>query len=270
MQPILYPVNGLWQQGRYLLGAYRWAYPVRLEAANLTVRPPASGSLTLTLEVGGSLTDVAFTVGSGAGSDEVSLDRDVAVLVPANQWVRWLVTASTVPEEDAASFGSVTVQPYAQSVTQASVPASVYQVGWVEGVSGRVIVFGYDPATHTFTGTSAAAGRAAFVNNGPDASLSVRIGAAEVLRVAAGEIRCNEFFALGSVATAEVPRLEFLVDGARVATLSATGALRVAQVTEDPASLAGLGGFQFYSGGALTAVLAKTGLYAAAIQEPLS
>src|SRR6266498_5148744 len=66
MSPILFESNGVLPDGKYLPGQHRWSYPVRLTSALLTCQPPTTGILTLSLEVGGALTGVDFTVSASA------------------------------------------------------------------------------------------------------------------------------------------------------------------------------------------------------------
>lgn len=265
MAPILFELSGVLPDSQYLLGDYSFGYPVKLLQALLTCRPPSSGSLTLTLEVGGVLTSTSFYV-SASTQGEVTQALDLSVIVPANASVRWQAAFNGAPE-DAASYASVTMNMVPYSGAISSPPMGVIWVNQTE----RLNLFMYDPGSHGFTETvlGISQGRASIVNSGPDNTLTISIQGQSVLVVENGAVCAQQFQAIGGVATSESPRLEFMIGSQRVATLTGSGVLRVANIVEAVPSAVSPGQYAFYSQGELTAVLAATGLTAVGITEPL-
>jgi hypothetical protein len=266
LNPVLFEINGPLPDGKYLLGRYRWSRAMRLSSALLTCRPPASTDLTLVLEVGGVLTGAAFTVKSGG--EEVTQSQALNVVVPANASVRWKAVFSGAPE-NAASNATITLQiiPDTGAIIQ---PTLV--VTWANG-SERLPVFSYDAPSHTFSPLPTASGRVTITNQ--DSTLSITIQNTPVLFVSAAKFYVNELQAMGGTATPESPRLEFQVGGQRIATLTKSGVLLVAQLTDGPPPALSptdaefYRRFEFYSHGVLTAVLSATGLTALNLEEPL-
>ena len=76
MNPFLFQTNGVLPDSEYLLGQPSFSYPIRPTQALLTCHPPSSGTLTLTLEMGGVLTVIAFTVPASA---EVEVTQALAI-----------------------------------------------------------------------------------------------------------------------------------------------------------------------------------------------
>ena len=106
--PVLFELGGVLLAGQYLLGQHRWSADVTLLEAVLVCRPPASGTLTLALEIGGVLRGDVFTVAASPSSEvkqTLTLDR----AVPAGSSVRWKATAYAGPDQDAASALALTL-----------------------------------------------------------------------------------------------------------------------------------------------------------------
>ena len=140
----------------------------------------------------------------------------------------------------------------------------------------KLVLFYYDSATHLFLdlavgpqGVPAYAGRAAIASGSLGVTVSLQGMAA--LEVSNSRVRARSFFAGGSLAPAD-PRLEFCVDGQRIASLSA-GGLWVTDLFEAAPTVltadydAWHRRFEFYVGGALTATLAAEGLTAPLFEE---
>jgi hypothetical protein len=270
MNPILFEINGPLPDSKYILGRYRWGRSMRLASALLTCRPPSSGSLTLTLEVGDVLTNTRFSV-PASNQAEVIQSQTLNVVVPANTWVRWKAIFTEAPE-NAAAAASITVNSVADN---GAVPKPVLSVGWVNG-GERLTLFSYDALAHAFYPLAAAATRAAIINSGPNNSLAISIQNNLALQVASSKLFVNEIQATGATATPESPRLEFQIDSQRIATLTKSGVLVVPQVADGPPATLSPADpdfyrrFEFYSDGGLTAVLTSTGLTTLSIEQPLS
>jgi hypothetical protein len=242
---------------------------MRLASALLTCRPPSSGTLILTLEVGGLLTDAKFTVPAG-NQAEVTQSQTLNVLVPAGTRVRWKASFPDAPEE-AAAAASITVQTVADN---GALPRPVLSVGWVNG-SERLSLFSYDALSHAFFPLSGASARATIVNQGPNNALTISIQNTVALQVSSSKLLINELQAAGGTATPESPRLEFQIDSLRIATLTKSGVLLVPQVADGPpVSLNPTDPdfyrrFEFYSDGRLTGVVTASGLTVLEIEQPL-
>jgi hypothetical protein len=270
MSPVLYGCEGVLADGKRLSGQYSWSMEVRLGKALLTCRPPSLGTLTLTLEVDGQLTPLRFVV-SSSPQIEVTQEMDLGLAVPANTTVRWLAAFTEAPE-NAASYVSVAMQ----AARDTGIIKPALQVVWVNRAE-RVPVFNYDADTHQFNPTPYAASRASIQDTG---SVQVALQGVATLVVSNGTIYAAELREAGTTSS-ESPRLEFQVGLQRVATLTKSGMLLVPYLAEGPcgqppgptvltpAYTAFYNRFEFYSDGALTAVLSAAGLSATAIQEPL-
>ncbi len=265
MNPVLHGNGGLVVPAQYLLGWYVWPFAVQLTGANLVCNAPLTTGTTLALEVGGTLTGDVITVPADPAGGQAIQSLQLGNLVPPNQGVRWLVTAGPADVESMATACSITMSMAPQSAAIVSVPPTSLQVAYNAG-AGRTIFFNYQPATHFYAPTPDAAGYAAFLVGPVDQSLAILIGASEALAVAGGVMTVSQLIALGGVATTEAPRLEFLINGNRIATLAASATFRVANVTEGPVTPGDVA-FEFYSGGILTATLDATGLTALQITE---
>jgi hypothetical protein len=268
MNPVLFEMEGVLTDSQYLLGEYSFTKPVQINKALLTCRPPSRGTLGLVLEVDGVETPVVFIVLASAQA-EVTQSRDLSLVVPANATLRWKAHFDGAPE-NAASKASITLSPIEFRV--GAQPALT--VTWVNGLE-RLTLFNYAPATHGFTEAAPglSAGRASITNTGPDNSLTIAIQDTTALVVADGKVIAGELRVDG-VATQESPRLEFVIGGRRVATLTKSGVLRVLDITEVAAiealSVSLLSSqFAFFSNGAATAVLSPAGVTALNIAEPL-
>src|SRR5439155_14454779 len=129
---------------------------------------------------------------------------------------------------NAASKASITLSPIEFRV--GAQPALT--VAWVSGLE-RLTLFNYNPATHGFAEAAPglSAGRASITNAGPDNSLAIAIQGTTALVVADGKLIVGELRVDG-MATREFPRLEFVIGGRRVATLTKSGILRVSDIGE--------------------------------------
>jgi len=70
VNPVLFEINGVLADGKYLLGDCTFSQAVQVTKVLLTCRPPANGRLVLALEVGGTETGIVFVVarlGPGGG-----------------------------------------------------------------------------------------------------------------------------------------------------------------------------------------------------------
>lgn len=271
MSLVLFEINGVLPDSKYLPGQHRFSYPVRVAKALLTCRPPVNGTLMLTLiltpPTGSDLAAGSFIVPVSMQA-EITQEMSLNLTVPANTWMRWRAAFTDAPEQAAAS-ASIAMQVVPSSGNAGYQPK--LQVAWVNQ-SERLTLFNYDPVTHRFTETTPgiSADRASIVNAGPDQSVMISIQGVAALRVANSTMYAQEFVAVGCGAVG--PRLEFLVGAQRVASLTQDGTLRVPDIRE---VLAGgempddVNRFEFYSAGALTATLDATGLTALNIGEPL-
>jgi hypothetical protein len=267
MNPVLFEMEGGLTDNKYLLGEYSFTKPVQINKALLTCRPPSRGTLGLVLEVDGAETPVVFIVLASVQA-EVTQSRDLSLVVPANATLRWKAYFDGAPE-NAASKASITLSPIEFRV--GAQPALT--VTWVNGLE-RLTLFNYSPATHAFAEAAPglSAGRASITNTGPDNSLTIAIQGTTALVVANAKVYAQQFQT--GVATQESPRLEFVIGGRRVATLTKSGVLRVLDITEVAAiealSVSLLSSqFAFFSNGAATAVLSPAGVTALNIAEPL-
>lgn len=274
MNPVLYQINGVLPADQYLPGQYQWPYAVQLTSALLDCQsPPSSGTLILTLEVGGVLQSFQFTIPSGVGG--MVVPRSMNVLVPANTPVRWLATFANAPEDTATQL-AIMLQAVPQSTSQVAAIQPKLTVQWVNGRE-RLTLFNYDANTRTFTETSPgiSTGRATLTQSG-NTQLTISIGMSlpqtEVLNVSGMQFFAPAFIAIGGVASGQTPRLLFNVDNVTVATL-ATDGLRVVELSEDdppvlaPSDAGFYSRFEFYSSGVLTAVLNGQGLTALDLEE---
>lgn len=267
---ILFEHNGIIGAGEYLPGHYAWSQDMRLTVARLRCdAPPESGVLTMALEVGGVLTGEIFNITAGG---KVAVSMPLSRVVPANATVRWLVTGFTGPMADAAMEIGITLEAGPAGFSQFFIHGALMTVNWAEGRLCTPI-FNYNPATRIFTERfpGSSQGRARVQKNG-DTAISFFIGSVEALRVApsarvTGVLSVPNLIAIGPVATKTSPRLEFMVNGFRIATLTQSQLLVPAAVSATPVAAAGQ--FQFYSGGNLTAALSLTGVVATAFKAPI-
>jgi len=255
--------------GGYLLGAWRFTGETTLIHAVLQVQPPRSGNITIGLEIDGTVGEV-FSIGPNANPDdpsEVVIQRPLGLDLAANSFFRWRVVEFTSPIEDGPLKTSATIGYVSQGVAQVFVLSPQLSVDWVKGEE-RFTLFDYDPTTGLFLETAEAeglsAGRAAIDIHARD-RVTVTIEDATALRVTSGLVQAAEVDALGGVATNESPRLEFIANGERAATLTKSGVLRVARVTQDAPESANTV-FSFHSLQALSATLSAEGLVCSGIQ----
>jgi len=293
MHTVIYELNGVLPANKYLLGQYRWSYPVRLTGALLQIRDPASSQLKIDLEVGGVRLSVAyggpngqalsFVVGPGVRG---RWGMGMGHVVPANTLVRWVADFDG-PPEGAAGCMSITLSFEPTSVANVALTSPKLTVDYVNG-SERTKLYDYDAASHTFTETvpvgpiapTLSGSRARITRNG-DASLQVNFTPATLpvlaLQVLSGVVTANVFVERGAArgvgSVSGQPRLEFLVDGVRVAGLTMDGVLLVATLTEGPPAGLSLADdafyarFEFWSSGVLTGTIGLDGLVALSIKE---
>jgi hypothetical protein len=268
MSPVLFELNGVLPNGKYLLGQPRFRSPVRLTQAVLTCRPPATGTLTLALEVGGLLSGVAFTVRAST-DDEVRQTLGLSLSLPANTLLRWKASFDDAPE-NAASNVAISVGVQAQGILANPRPA--LGLVWVNRQE-RSTLFAYDPVAHSFFETAAgiSSGRASVTASGSNLIFAFNGAAALVITAGGIETPCLRE---GSLVTAESPRLEFMADGLRVATLTATGllvrgvneALPSVLSQDDPAFWSR---FELWAAGALRATISPDGLTTMIFEQAL-
>lgn len=239
--------------GSYLPGDYAWGEDVRLGRATLIAVPPADGEVILVLEVAGAATNKQFVLGAG-GLGEVRLTLDLGVKVLAGQSVRW--RAASFAGWVGATRLALTFEAARES--EVVIAAPVLEVWWRSGLE-RFKVYDYNATTATFTATALADGRTSHTTS----PWSFLIAAAEVLRVQSSTLYTAELVAGGWV-TPDQPLLEFRVDGAPVAQLTAAGVLHVPNATEQT-PVDQTGQFLLGSGAALNA----QGALALAFHTPL-
>jgi hypothetical protein len=257
VNPILYQLDGNLLDGQYLPGEYQWSTPVVLASAACAVRTlPTLGVLVLTLELGGVLTPLTFTVTSAG---VLPPGQSLNVTVPANTLVRWKASFSGPPATSADGV-AVVVTPAAPSPV-----APVLTVQWLNGPE-NLTLFSY-AAGGSFTPLNPAllAGRATITQTNSQTSFFIQ--GVECLRVANGIFYANDFDVEGAQ-TVETPKLQFQLNGVTLATLTRTG-LHLPDADELPPLSLGAGEFDFYNNGTLAAVLWPRGLIAAALREGL-
>lgn len=247
MNPILFQIDGN-SNGGYLLGQYAWPFAVVLTRAACEVRDlPATGTLTLTLEIGGGATAVQFVV-TAAGVTPAT--QNLSVSVPANTFVRWHAVFDDVYENSA---DGVVVVMYPALPSLSTAPALT--VRYVNGAASySVLTYANGLFAEVTPGILAANGLTFYQG----AYVSFGIAGYEVLRVDGNGFQVRDFYASG-VATTDSPRLQFEVNGVPIAALSAA-ALRVVNVWETAPPLPDAGTFGFYTGSTLVATLAAVGL----------
>ena len=276
---ILFQCNGVLGPGRWLPGAGQWGYATRLTGAALTVRPAAGIAWQLALFVGGLATGNVFTVAPWVGSGVPGVVRRTLalnVLVPQGAAVQWQVSGGPADQEEWAMEAAVVVTEAPVTTTDAALGVAQFGVNYVDGVSTPV--YAYNAASRTWTPTTAAGVLGVgIVNAGPGVSCSIQLTASgrpgmQVLAVAAGQVALGYVIGKGSTRPPVAgPRLDFLINGQRVASLGTDGGLGVVNAQEvapgDPAWTQDVLQFQFYSGGSLAAVLGPSGLVALAVVE---
>jgi hypothetical protein len=243
--------------GAYLSGDYAWNEAMRLEAATLVARPPASGYVRIALEVAGVVTEKQFTL---VPSDlaEVRQSQVLGVKITAGQSVRWVVTEFAGEIATAASAVAVTVQ--VQRELDIVVPEQPLTVWWRDG-SERLKLFSYDPTAELYTAHAPAlAASRADLSDGVTFSITIR--SVEVLRVASDTLYTNGLVA-GGLVTPEQPQLQFYAGPSPLAVLTPTGVLHV-PTAQQAATVAQVNQFRF--GGA---ALNPGGLVAPTFSQPL-
>ena len=215
MRALLFQRNGVVLDGTYLPGTYRYASGVRLVSAELTGcrRAPTAGTLRLELEVGGTLTGIAFEVSARNG--ETRQSRALGVLVAAGQAVRWRAAFTGEPAEAAAGVAiTVAVGPVVGTVTP------TLGVDWTDG-SARVRLYAYRDGWYQAVGT----GRATVTTTGSEVWLDgVRVMRAGPDWVEAAAWREGGLGCGGS-------RVEFWIGEERVGVVTAAG-MRVRRLVE--------------------------------------
>lgn len=267
IEPVIFLLNGVVPQDRYLLGQASWPYAVMVSSAHLTCRT-GSETAVFQLEVDGVLQPVLFTVLPADG--EVNRTAKFQLGVAANAVVRWKMVSAGA-DESAPSYASITMQAVAQSVAEPTVQTPELAVH-IRGAGMRLKLFTYDLATQTFSETSPgiASGRAAITDTGPGTTFSVSVEGVEAMRVASEKFYANGFMAIGTTAPV-APKLEWRIGSECVMALSKTGRVWVRSLREE--TVAELGdddfGFSFYSAGVLTATLTLDGLTVKNLEEPI-
>lgn len=282
VRQLLFKSDGVVATG-VLPGGYLFPEAGVLSHAVLQIRPPTAGVITLALEIDGALARTAegerleFTIASVPRSGPGSATQPQAevvvrkvegisgLVVPEGALVRWRVVAFSAPVEDGPLPVSVALAYRAGTYAVAFVRAHELTVRWVNG-GERLALFDYDPDTRTFSETLESEGlSAARATLTGGADFTAVIEGVTVLQCAGGKLQCGALVALGGVATPEAPRLEFLVNDRRVATLTRGGVLRVARAVEgEPVESAA--GFSFSGGGTVRAVLTEQALTLAGIE----
>lgn len=269
MNPVLFQVDGVVPTD-YLPGLYQWAFPVQLTAATLSCQqPPSAGVLTLTLEVAGAAQTVQFSL--AAGSSPVTTPQAMNVLVPANGLVRWQASFTGTPDQAAQKL-SISLQMVPQSVAQVATLAPQLTLRYLNG-STRLTLFTYDPVANAYTEVSPgiSTGLLTLTQTG-NTQISFALPSGAQLVVANGKVAAPALIARGGVVSTFSPRVQFCVNGLPIAVLAQDG-LRVVQLTEGTPVLPAAGSsafnsqFQFWSQGALTALLGSTGMIGLSFQE---
>lgn len=267
MLPVLYQLSGTLGNGQYLPGHYWWTSTVVVTRIQVMGNRPTAGTLTLQLEVDGTLTSYSIAIAAGTGPFVVE-DSLVASVI-SNEEVRWRASYDGLPEQAASAVCLLmTVAP----LGAVALPDLTVR----DGGSG-LIYYCYNPTTGLFISTVAASVSPAWtLTQEGQTSLAISFSGTEVFSVRNGVVAVETFYAMGGVATGVVPRAEFWVGDTKVATLTGTGELWVVSLCEGAPSLgsalalAYYSQFAFYSNNTLTAILNASGLTALALDESLT
>jgi hypothetical protein len=272
MMNVVYEKNGPLIDGEYLPGEYAWSNGMRLRTALLTLQPPTAGVLTLTLEVGGSLTPIQFTIEAQIDPPApLVLSLGLGLKVPANTLVRWVAAFTDIPEA-AAMAVSLTM-----TVDRDTAPATPHPGLRIDYClyELRLPVFTFNPDTQLFFPTQYR-GSAAQLFQGT--TFDLLLEGSSVFRASSGVLMAASWnegaypFQTDELAANE--RLEFLIDHSLAATAAADG-VYVPRLTEGalpaytPSYDAFYRQFAFGSGGEVTAILSAEGLSALALAEPI-
>ncbi len=268
MNPLLFALNNLLEEGAYVPGEFIYPQNVALKSGVITAIPPALRDVVLTLEIGGRLT--AITVRIPASNDpEFTLQFPVNITVPANSLIRWQATSAPAiaTEEGAATKLSITMEAEPGG-TIATLPLAVV---WVNGPQ-RADLYAFDPATLTFNDISnGLSATTATITNADNLNLfSIKFQGTEALRVEGGSLRVNSLNGMLGVTPplSAGGFLEFSVGLTRVATLTADGALRVPSAAQGSLPPP-LNTFILKEGNASVVSIGLTGLVSLGFQEPL-
>lgn len=251
------------------VGMAKWPYAVVLDGAILTALA-GSAPVGISLEIGGTLTGIGFTVPAYPASVPI-YEITLGITIPANTEVRWRVTAA--PDNPGASISQSAITLSATAKGDAIAPPMT--VRWVNGQEVTTL-YAYDPVAHTFNDVSngLAASRAVIIDPSPFNVLQIAFlvpgpDAVEVMRVEAGKLIVqNLTLTGGSSPGSNSPALEFMIGSVIVATLLADGTLIAPSATQgtvvdDPTQ------FIFYSGASPVASFGALGVTAAEFDEPL-
>lgn len=250
----------------YFIGMAKWPYAVVLDGAILTTLA-GSAPVVISLEIGGTLTGIGFTVPAYPASVPI-YEITLGITIPANTEVRWRVTAA--PDDPGASISQSSITLSATAKGDAIAPPMT--VRWVNGLEVTTL-YAYNPVTHAFNDVSngLAATRAVFasgISDGLEVIFSLP-SEQQVLRFNVGTMIVNNLILTGgSSPGSNSPALEFMIGNVIVATLLADGTLIAPSATQgtvvdDPTQ------FIFYSGASPVASFGALGVTAAEFDEPL-
>jgi hypothetical protein len=256
VNPIIFQLAGNLTDGRYVPGEYSWPCAVILNNAAVGCDDyPTAGTLTITLEVGGVLTQQAFTINpSGPLNPVLTLNVDI----PANTVVRWKASFDGTPAESADGV-AIMVYPTLASLQ----PDPPLTIQWIDGASSLTL-FNY--VNGQFVETSPGISWGLLTISQTTDQILFSVAGTAALLIQNGVCHANDFYAEGMQST-DNPRVQFQIGGVPIANLSAT-ALYVVNVNEAPTALGPQGSeFDFFNNGVLVAVLSGSGLVAAQIEE---
>ena len=256
--------------------------------ARLQMRPPrGAGTVSgVAMYVDGVAAGPQFTVPGWAGwglPPVVEQQLNCQVGVAAGAVVTWGLVGGPGAAEQWSDSVAVTVTGAPGVVANAVAGAATYALNSGGGPpvgSGTVPVYTWTAAGGWVAQPLADVCAVAVQPGGMStASFSLQMNAStraganpEVLGVQGGVMRVTRLTALGGAANPGAPRVDWLVNGQRVASSGADGSLAVAgSVVEaaagDAAWTRDAAVFQWFSGGVLTAVLGAGGLVALGVVE---
>lgn len=252
MIPFLFEFQGPIAVDQYLLGSPRWTRPMALVRVRMVCEAGASTEPTVfQLEVNGTLVDKTIRVMPRFAGDIVNLVLRLNYVLPANSWLR--IKCVSGPSDPADALRAIGLNLEASESSTATVVTGEMWVRYVEKHE-KIRLFEYDPVTHLFTESSSglAATRATLDNATTFAATIKGTTAALVL---GDQFKVNEVICNGGTATNNNPRLEFYIGSRRVASLTQSGILYVADVTESGTITAGDDRFELYGAGVLVATI---------------
>jgi hypothetical protein len=260
MRPVIYQSNGSIDTGGYLMGHHRWGSRVSVARVHISAVRPLTGSVptVFTMEVAGVLTGYTVTIYPQANL-VTGLPFLVGATVAADSDIRWKCTSGPAEIEDCLSDVTLIMEPALVGELSAAAASAAMVVKWVYGEE-RLDLYRYDTGTFVFTEAVAgiSSGRAV-VAGGSNFSVTFAAGGL-VMEADSSGLKLKKVCANGSCGNTSGPRLEFWIGQERVATLTATGELRVVQASEVSSLTVDSDRYVFEGGGVAKAVLGVGGV----------